>query len=220
LRQIAELAQQPSQTPTPTPYPLPPFSFSVIVTPSIELQRAIKKGDLGEVIQSIADGADVNKPSPALPIVLAVWHDRGPIVDYLSKLRAPIDEDGNLGTVLVNRDSRDPTLVHGGSAIHAAASRNNSELIKVLLGFGFSEYDRDDEAHTPYEVIGKHASGVRRGKGSDAYRLTMRHFSEERHAAPSKQPKGGSMEYDYPPRVSGGSMVYSAREIRPQVSKD
>ena len=129
--------------------------------------------------QSVSAGTDVTKPSPVPPIILAVWHGHVAIVDFLSKLREPVDEDGNLGAFLINRDTRDETLVHGGNACCAAAGRNDVEMLKWLVGNGFSEYDRDGDSHSPYELIGKYATGIRKGKG-EAYQELATFFDERR----------------------------------------
>jgi len=135
-----------------TTQPAPPLSLtlSIDASPSGELQRAIKKGNLDAAKKAIEEGADLNLASPVLPIILAVWHNNSPIVDYLARLREPHDEDGKLGKVLIDRDARDTTkLMNGGTCCHAASGQNNAVMLLLLSNYGFSECEQDNEGQTP-----------------------------------------------------------------------
>ena len=80
-----------------------------------------------------------------------------------------------MGKVLIDRDQRDSKLVNGGTACHAASGRNNAPMLRLLYDYDFKDYGKNDDNQIPYEVIGKYATGARKGKGA-AYKELCVYF--------------------------------------------
>jgi ankyrin repeat protein len=157
------------------------------------LHAAVRAGDLAEVRQVLAAGADVNARDTlgGTPLLDAAWSGNLEITNLLLVSGADVNarhaETSSTALEYAVLTSR-PAIVHalleakarldlryrdGQTVLHAAVSRGNHEIVDSLIGAGASLDAMDSSGNTPLDTA------VLRGQG-DAVALLLAHGADAR----------------------------------------